>query len=411
MPNYADEPVYEYGSVDDFEQALSLPGGIHKICLAGELSLDVLISGNLSLIAQGYKIPVFFTGAVTSRELKTGPFFSGGGISRALGTPFVSIADPLISRHDSIGIGWYTGTPASPAMGGIARVVKKISWFFERNVLAIGGSAGGFASLSLAADDSGISALVWNPQTNILNYVPDFVIPYLDVLFEGEWSAEHWKETATQKFESAGLIFDLTVVPPAKNFLYLQNHTDWHVIKHCAPFIESHQMNAEGDGRYTNGANGTIQIANFEKGHTPPKKQLIQDAISLLCSDRNSTEDALHALGTMGHLADTDFKFLPEDLRCDSELLKELRLHFGTQDGKIFNCQLAHADGNMKPLSCQFHAIRKGDKIGSSRKTSQSSWSWRAKGVERIECDLWDGFGHYIGRISSDVDTKNLGER
>lgn len=399
MSKNENKSQYYYDSINAFEGATTLPEGTHHIPMQDDLTLDILIGGDLGTVPEGMKIPLFLTGAVTNRETKTGPFFSGERISYAIGTPFVSIADPLVTKDDTTGLAWYTGTPAAPALSIIGRVVTKISWFFERNILAIGGSGGGFASLALAAKSPDVTAFVWNPQTNILEYNPSTVKRYLEAMFGGDWSDDEWKLRGKQRLDEAGVDYDLAKMPVGKNILYLQNDTDWHVAKHCAPFIDSHQLTSLGAGMYSDGGGTIIQLGNFGEGHQPPSKQLIQDTIVLLQPDDSSTADALAGLKGKGYLDDTDPDSLPSDLRSNAEFLKDLRLDVTTEDGTNFICQVIQPTPKAAPLKYRFRGLKGEQRIGGSHKRTRSDWTWSARAIDRIECEIWDGFDNHLGTI------------
>ncbi|MBM6621159.1 hypothetical protein JTF08_06035 [Micrococcaceae bacterium RIT802] len=77
-------PHVRWASIEDFAQSLSLSDGVHSILLPAGVCVDVYVSGDPFAGTDVRPVLTFFAGAVTGREAKTGPFFTGLGIAKAL---------------------------------------------------------------------------------------------------------------------------------------------------------------------------------------------------------------------------------------------------------------------------------------------------------------------------------------
>lgn len=227
-------------------------------------------------------LPVFFSGAVTQRGRKKGPFFSGKEIARRLQTPCILIADPVIDEDSSLNLSWYAGSKRFPALPRkIASLIDGISSFFDKQPLLIGGSGGGFASLLVAHHmENDASVFCWNPQTNILKYNPEFVIRYLRVAFGQDFTREEVSSGASRLFlAKEGVDFELPSPLNVKRFLVAQSTTDWHVQHHSQPLVLHEGLNSVGTGTHQRSKNQVLQFGDWSEGHLPPPAELIERGI------------------------------------------------------------------------------------------------------------------------------------
>lgn len=229
-----------------------LNSGPYRIADNG-LPIDLYLSKN-----DGQPLLVFLHGAKT-RKVDL-PWFVGAGMGEEHKASRLSITDPSLYIDPELGISWYAGNNkqqdlAKTLAAVIARVASKIS---ADRIILIGGSGGGFASMSIGAFLKGSIALVWNPQTNIRRYYKRFVDDY---------AARAWKG------ESRGIKAvprsDLTRVyaePLDNTVIYLQNANDeFHVANHMEPFMKS----LHADNRCY------FYCVAWADGHVPPPKDQI----------------------------------------------------------------------------------------------------------------------------------------
>ena len=288
---------YTYSSLDTFLKRDTYDNGVHKILAAPGVYLDVLLLDNPFDIPSSSRIPVFFSGAVTDREGTSPPYFSGRSFARKLGQGIIAISDPIFYCDDKITTGWYTGLPGWHTQSAITQILKKFSSMSERNVLCIGGSAGGFAALEAASSVDGAAAFVWNAQTSILDYGGYHIRPWMDLLFNKEWDKGGlWRQCAENLLEPTDIVHDVTSLRLPDNLLYLQNDTDWHVEKHLEPYVNAHDMREVGDGVYQGTSRQIIALAHFGDGHVQPPRELILRATREMTNKNIPTQEVYELL-------------------------------------------------------------------------------------------------------------------
>ena len=278
-------------SIDEF-LALDANGygdGLHSIP-GGELTLDMLFV-NASKLSDGSQkvLPVFFSGAVTARQGKPGPFFSGSGVAKTLDVAVLCLADPSLAMDPQLGLAWYAGNGRQSTQALITRVLAGIAARLDVELLLIGGSGGGFAALQFAGRLGGIaSALVWNPQTDFLKYYRSSVQPYLEACFPGGTGVSSTKAGQVAKLAREGVRHEVITAYAAdempKRLLYVQNASDtFHVERHAVPFIEGLGMRAIDQHRYaTLDGNGMLWFGDWGIGHDAMPKNLLIPLVSRL---------------------------------------------------------------------------------------------------------------------------------
>lgn len=254
-----------WGSPAHFAVSGAWEDGVHTIALGDGPGLDILFSGQPQ--AAGPVIPVFFNGAVTGRDTKAGPFFSGSGLAAKAGLPFIAVSDPSLDLDTSLGLAWYAGNRFSNVQDQITETLAAIGQRSGRELLLIGGSGGGFASLYYGGRlDTVASALVWNPQTEIHKYNQVFVDNYMD---------QAWGDTECTATTSV-----IGSLP--KRLLYMQNANDWHVPNHTQPYLESGGFTHRGRGVFEAGANRVVCLASYGDGHAALPEPELLTALKLM---------------------------------------------------------------------------------------------------------------------------------
>lgn len=93
---------------------------------------------------------VCFSGAIKTREGKTGPFFSGAGLHIRSGLPLISISDPTLALSDDLCLSWYMGDRDTVHLPQtIAAHLDGIAAHLGVQLVMAGGSGGGFAILNV----------------------------------------------------------------------------------------------------------------------------------------------------------------------------------------------------------------------------------------------------------------------
>jgi hypothetical protein len=265
-----------WSSLSDFMAAWPWADGIHTVTLGSGPALDILIKGQP--YSAGPVIPVFFNGAVSGRDSHLGPFFSGSGIAAKLGLGFIAFSDPSLNLDRTVGIGWYAGNRFSSVQDQISEILAAVAERSGRELLLIGGSGGGFASLYYGGRlNSVASAIVWNPQTDIHRYNPKFV----DLYINQAWGSE----PVTAQTAVVGSL--------PRRLFYTQNASDWHVSSHAQPYIQAGEFTPRGRGVFESTPDRVVCIADYGDGHAALPEAPLLTAIELMMNPKTTASQAV----------------------------------------------------------------------------------------------------------------------
>ncbi|ETF04722.1 hypothetical protein W822_04190 [Advenella kashmirensis W13003] len=281
--------------------------GIHRVCTGTGTTIDIYLQdyGLLRQIKQAEErvLLVGFTGALTMRNGKPGPFFSGIKVAKRLKLPLLAVADPTISKCEELIISWYAGNEdVVNASEIIGRWLDKLAHYYKARLLLFGGSAGGFGALSvLPYLTSQADCLVWNPQTSIARYMPKFVLHYLKHGFAKKFARIDTKAAVTREdlrgfLEETGVRHDLQSnyrIPENVNLLFVQNNSDWHVKSHALPFLRNLKVYDDSEELIDrNHGNISVRVGNFGRGHIAPNKNTINACLKYLMDPEKNAIDA-----------------------------------------------------------------------------------------------------------------------
>ena len=99
--------IYTHIPFRDIDNITELKNGIYHIDCDSQ-SIDFLVDG-IDSFDEKKGFLVCFSGAVTNRECKYAPFFSGLNIAKKLEMPIISISDPSLSISNDCNLAWYAG--------------------------------------------------------------------------------------------------------------------------------------------------------------------------------------------------------------------------------------------------------------------------------------------------------------
>lgn len=143
-------PHYVWDDIEHFTSYWKYQDGIHTIYFGPANSpIDFLVN-DLKFDTEIEVQPIFFAAAVSKRTEKIGPFFTGLGLSKRAGVPFISVADPSLDEDPTLNLAWYTGAYLSSFTKNLDQVLLFICNSLNREPLFIGGSGGGFAAIATA---------------------------------------------------------------------------------------------------------------------------------------------------------------------------------------------------------------------------------------------------------------------
>lgn len=278
-PDYQrwDCAVFSYPSIDAFLSTRRIENGIHAISV-NEYLVDFLFQKKAS-----ENLMVVFGGAATRSDENNPPFFSGIGLAKYVNCSFMAINDPSLYLDCQITLAWYAGSKSLPLQSILPAVIDKVASACASHTIMTGGSAGGFASLYYATKTSQPSiAVVYNPQTNIINYLPRSVERFAKVCFG-------WHEG---NVESAfrDITYDLAkyYLEEKAPTIYLQNSADYrHITTHAIPFLKAYGL--DWTGTDLTARDLYLHVGYWGSGHKPPPKELITYIINQLGGAQYST--------------------------------------------------------------------------------------------------------------------------
>lgn len=297
--NYAQWKVlhYMWDSVEDFKSRWNGLAGVHTIAFDNDApAIDIYV--NEFVAQKGHDVQtVFFNGAVSKRDRKAGPFFSGLGICFNYKLPLIAVADPTLDDDLDIDLGWYLGGPDDFFEPNLRSILSAIAEILCRELIFVGGSGGGYAALNFARHFAGSSsALVWNPQTDIYEYSERFVKSFLKSRFgfaHSTLARSDWKEFC--KIRTSNKIttdlLDVTTLASPRRLIYLQNSTDWHRKSHLEPLWNLTNDTPLFDGKNKIDSNHIVVVDKFAEGHAPPSSKLIASILYQLQDPKADAEN------------------------------------------------------------------------------------------------------------------------
>jgi hypothetical protein len=302
--------VFDAVNFDSFISNADFGDGIHRIIFKG-VTLDILIQGLGSGLINGSKnCLVGFGGVVSSRSGTRPPFFSGRGVAADLGLPLIAFSDPSLALDENLPLAWYAGNRFERGMlYKIAKIIDRIAFCHDLKIVIFGGSGGGFAGLAMShllrCDNT---VVIWNPQTDIAEYVPNYVLQYIAAAFPelrdeikildaSEKSAK--KDLIRKLLERSGVIYSLINKYPSQRskVLYLQNIHDWHVDSHLRPYLKSFELRRISPVSFTSGENFCLHFGDWGVGHSGPPRNTISDIIAGLCDGLSVTKTSSELFG------------------------------------------------------------------------------------------------------------------
>lgn len=281
-------PHFVWDSIDHFKESWNFLSGVHTVFFEEHNTfIDFYINEHVSVKSHLVQ-PVIFTGAIHKREEKTGPFFSGLGITKSKNLPLIAIADPSIDQYENLSLAWYTGGPTDNFVSNLVTLLKVIQDITNRQLLFAGGSGGGFAALNFSQYfENECTVLIWNPQTDIFEYNEQAVKNYLRILFNFAYATlnrNDWKnycKIRTDKVFQTNILQARGLTKPLR-LVYLQNASDWHYERHLKPIWTKNTTKILSTGSNFIDNNHGVFVDEFSSGHSPVPATLITGLLEQL---------------------------------------------------------------------------------------------------------------------------------
>lgn len=228
-------------------------------------------------------------GAV-NRKTSELPAFARWNWHGIFNSNILAIFDPALYLNDNLPIGWFAGTKYQNITAFVADTVLKVASLLDippNRIIFWGSSAGGYASILLAAQIGGASFISANGQTQIINYYKGHIEAYRQ-LFDSNATAESLAETYPEQWSAITALRSSYDKGKRTRGVIVQNTVDAkHYNEHYIQFCEHFNLPIEG------GFNDKLHLYSLlftdEKGHGPEPseiaKKLIEEYLPKLLED------------------------------------------------------------------------------------------------------------------------------
>tara|TARA_B100000767_G_scaffold263897_1_gene278172 strand:+ start:5097 stop:6500 length:1404 start_codon:yes stop_codon:yes gene_type:complete len=186
---------------------------------------------------------VCLNAAISSRESKAPPYFSGEGISNSTKSCLISFSDP--STHvEGIDLGWYIGNENWPSFQrDVAQFLDALAKKLSKKLVIFGGSGGGFASFAISTKLTGSATVIgMNPQFDISLYptAKEFAtraFPSAEISTKENFIERRIEWNSFFRENELLTSLDQSDLNPLCDYLLLQNWNDKHHLRLHTPLI------------------------------------------------------------------------------------------------------------------------------------------------------------------------------
>lgn len=215
---------------------------------------------------------VLFNGAVPDHAYGRKEYFQRWTWAADFGAPVFIHSDRLVGTETGLRLGWYVGRAEGPTFAEtLTDLVGRIDVLFPGSVkVAVGSSGGGFAALMSVIAGPLDMAIVFNPQTLVLDYYPDHVAEFLKVYGRERGALG---EADLDRLSARRAVVGLTA---PKSIHYFQNVADkFHHKNHMTPFMDQTTKLPPEVGALI-----SYHLYNApESGHNPPTRDVMPGII------------------------------------------------------------------------------------------------------------------------------------
>jgi hypothetical protein len=273
------QPKHSWDTLGQFLASKEIAFGIHSICFES-VYLDIFIN-----IVPKAPLFVFFHGNCPRADNYYLPVFSGFSVTEGLAITTVVPSDPVLLMDDRIDLSWHAGGKNLPLQQLYFLALRHIQIISQAQSMTFwGGSGGGFAALYYSSRFPDSFAFVWNPQTNVLEYIQQAVEYYAQIAYGVSTLPALSEAAATQ-----GICLNLCnsyFANSSNHVIYLQNLSDWHFKQHLQPFVDEFDLVLDGDQGYLGMPGERLLLAaiDISNDHEPPPPSLIKDILAVLAT-------------------------------------------------------------------------------------------------------------------------------
>ncbi|MFV7563612.1 hypothetical protein ACNPAA_17710 [Aeromonas sp. PS2Canimalfood6] len=231
-------------------------------------------------------IVVLFNGATNNERDHSQPNFMRWSWAEEHKFSFISIDDPIVSNFRTTNLAWYVGTDEFDLQKYINNIINTILTKVKlstNNVVFYGSSGGGFAAIMAATILKGSSAVVNNPQTDILKYSKRFVELFSTCFGKDE---QVIRDHYYYRFCLIRAFKHYNYIP---SIYYRQNSQDLtHVRNHYIPFLSSYLELVSTAGTFNNKL--TTELFHDDRGHSSfsTKEMFKEEILAIHASSSNN---------------------------------------------------------------------------------------------------------------------------
>lgn len=214
------------------------------------------------------KIIIFSNGAIDPNK-KAPPVYMRSSWIEDINSTCIFLDDPTTHKNN-LRLGWGQGILEEFVLEKWADIIREllvILNFKEKNTYFYGSSAGGFMSIYYSILIPKTTAIVNNPQTNVLNYLP----PYVKKMLQYSYEINNVEDVPNKYMYRLNLVEAMKFynnIP--KKIYYLQNYLcSSDMEKHYFPFL-----NSLNDNQIELKGLCTINYFKQNLGHNPLPKNL-----------------------------------------------------------------------------------------------------------------------------------------
>lgn len=290
------QPLYHYGCFEDIFNESLIRDGIHSINI-NNLPMDFLVK-NSSNFAESDYVLVCFTAAQDKRKKYSAPFFSGLGISDASNLTAFSFSDSSLAFSKNLALSWYAGNELHNNFPEkIALICDYLVEKFNKKIIFLGGSGGGFASLNIQQRmryKNNTISIVFNPQTDLMNYGHTQVAKYMHYSYPSKQKVNNFLLDSgnfdKSKIHELGGFLDCNIKHKlirdenCKVIMLMDGFDHPHIRLHVKPYLKN-QILIKRIKEIFYFKNMYLLIGDWGSGHTAvPQKYLVK----LLCFIKNN---------------------------------------------------------------------------------------------------------------------------
>lgn len=251
----------------------------------------------------------------------------------------------------------------------------------------------------------GCHALVWNPQTDVLEYSPRLIKQFLETTYaslRGQLNGPEWKERAREVLAEDCVQWDLkTTYERGFNYdglLLIQNWNDWHTRIHAVPWLKSvpgvHEM---WPGVYGTDSDHVLWLAEAGDGHVPPPADSLQRMLDHLAHYGLPPLDVIKwSQRTELFPAEHRQEYL-SDLRGQREIL-ENAIQFVYLEGQRIVPTLEGLNADIGGVRFRYDVLHRGKIVAT--KVARSGSAYVAEQSDRpwdyVRVTVLDGFDHEL---------------